>query len=117
MEKKRNMNGSLFSCVISGIEDNFGQLQESMCMLGRQLATEAAVCVLAADGADRHQRYKERCQALAWKPSRLASCYGCGAPLQTVVEATPGYVAYCKCMCLLSVSEVCCKCFIWMLQK
>lgn len=60
--------------------------------LGRQLATEAAARVLAPEDADRRRRRKEKRRALARKPSGLASCYGCGAPLQTAEEAAPGYV-------------------------
>lgn len=60
--------------------------------LGRQLATEAAARVLALEDADRRRRRKEKRRALARKPSGLASCYGCGAPLQTAEEAAPGYV-------------------------
>jgi nitric-oxide synthase len=60
--------------------------------LGRQLATEAAARVLAPDDADRRRRRKEKRRALSRKPSGLASCYGCGAPLQTAEEAAPGYV-------------------------
>ncbi|PUZ73644.1 hypothetical protein GQ55_1G004000 [Panicum hallii var. hallii] len=60
--------------------------------LGRQLATEAAARVLAPDDAERRRRRKEKRRALARKPSGLASCYGCGAPLQTAEDAAPGYV-------------------------
>ncbi|KAK8461255.1 hypothetical protein SEVIR_1G003900v4 [Setaria viridis] len=60
--------------------------------LGRQLATEAAASVLAPEDAERRRRRKEKRRALARKPSGLASCYGCGAPLQTVEEGAPGYV-------------------------
>ncbi|KAJ1277448.1 hypothetical protein BS78_04G004700 [Paspalum vaginatum] len=60
--------------------------------LGRQLAAEAAARVLAPEDADRRRRRKEKRRALARKPSGLASCYGCGAPLQTAEEAAPGYV-------------------------
>ncbi|PAN03537.1 hypothetical protein PAHAL_1G003800 [Panicum hallii] len=62
------------------------------CFLGRQLATEAAARVLAPDDAERRRRRKEKRRALARKPSGLASCYGCGAPLQTAEDAAPGYV-------------------------
>ncbi|RLN07327.1 putative nitric oxide synthase isoform X2 [Panicum miliaceum] len=60
--------------------------------LGRQVATEATARVLAPDDAERRRRRKERRRALARKPSGLASCYGCGAPLQTAEDAAPGYV-------------------------
>ncbi|CAN6247561.1 unnamed protein product [Urochloa humidicola] len=60
--------------------------------LGRQVATEAAARVLAPDDADRRRRRKEKRRALARKPSGLASCYGCGAPLHTAEEDAPGYV-------------------------
>ncbi|CAM0153136.1 unnamed protein product [Urochloa decumbens] len=60
--------------------------------LGRQVATEAAARVLAPDDADRRLRRKEKRRALAKKPSGLASCYGCGAPLHTAEEGAPGYV-------------------------
>ncbi|RLM79456.1 putative nitric oxide synthase isoform X2 [Panicum miliaceum] len=60
--------------------------------LGRQLATETAARVLAPDDAERRRRRKEKRRALARKPSGLASCYGCGAPLQTAEDAAPGYV-------------------------
>lgn len=48
--------------------------------------------MLAPEDADRRRRRKEKRRALARKPSGLASCYGCGAPLQTAEEAAPGYV-------------------------
>ncbi|CAL4890556.1 unnamed protein product [Urochloa decumbens] len=60
--------------------------------LGRQVSTEAAARVLAPDDADRRRRRKEKRRALARKPSGLASCYGCGAPLHTAEEGAPGYV-------------------------
>ncbi|KAG2647920.1 putative nitric oxide synthase [Panicum virgatum] len=60
--------------------------------LGRQVAAEAAARVLAPDDAERRQRRKDKRRALARKPSGLASCYGCGAPLHTAEEAAPGYV-------------------------
>ncbi|KAL6848477.1 hypothetical protein ACP4OV_021771 [Aristida adscensionis] len=60
--------------------------------IGRQLAAEAAARVLAPEDAERRRRRKERRRALARKPSGLASCYGCGAPLQTTEEGAPGYV-------------------------
>uniref|UniRef100_A0A0D9VB46 NOA1/YqeH-like C-terminal domain-containing protein n=1 Tax=Leersia perrieri TaxID=77586 RepID=A0A0D9VB46_9ORYZ len=59
--------------------------------LGSQLAAEAAARVLAPEDAERRRRRREKRQALARKPSG-ASCYGCGAPLQTAEEAAPGYV-------------------------
>ena len=40
------------------------------------------------------QILKEKRQALAWKPSGLASCY---SPMQTAKETAPGYDACCKC--------------------
>ena len=49
--------------------------------LGRQLATEAVARVLTLEDADKCHRRKEKRRALAWKPSDLASCYGCGASL------------------------------------
>jgi nitric-oxide synthase, plant len=61
--------------------------------IGRQLATEAAARVLAAQHAETRRRRKDKRQALATKqPSGLASCYGCGAPLQTEEDGAPGYV-------------------------
>jgi len=39
---------------------------------------------------------KEKCRALARKPSGLTSFYGCGASMQTVEEAAPRYNASCK---------------------
>ncbi|KAL6629682.1 hypothetical protein ACP70R_029447 [Stipagrostis hirtigluma subsp. patula] len=60
--------------------------------IGRQLAAEAAARVLAPEDAERRRRRKEKRRALARKPSGLASCYGCGAPLQTAEEGAPGYV-------------------------
>ncbi|XP_062217909.1 putative nitric oxide synthase [Phragmites australis] len=60
--------------------------------IGRQLAAEAAARVLAPEDAERRRRRKEKRRALAQKPSGLASCYGCGAPLQTAEEGAPGYV-------------------------
>ncbi|GJM89961.1 hypothetical protein PR202_ga06193 [Eleusine coracana subsp. coracana] len=60
--------------------------------IGRQLAAEAAARVLAPEEAERRRLRKEKRRALARKPSGLASCYGCGAPLQTEEDGAPGYV-------------------------
>ncbi|TVU33732.1 hypothetical protein EJB05_25565, partial [Eragrostis curvula] len=60
--------------------------------IGRQLVNEAAARVLAPEDAERRRRRKEKRQVLARKPSGLASCYGCGAPLQTTEDGAPGYV-------------------------
>ena len=84
-----------------------------------QLATEGATRVLAPNDANRRCQRKEKCQALTYKPSGLASCYGYDAPMQMVEEAALGYNA-CVQACISNVSdtlEVCCKCFIWKLQK
>ncbi|KAG8057841.1 hypothetical protein GUJ93_ZPchr0002g25877 [Zizania palustris] len=60
--------------------------------LGTQLAAAAAATVLAQEDAERRRRRQEKRQALARKPTGTSCCYGCGAPLQTAVEAAPGYV-------------------------
>jgi hypothetical protein len=52
----------------------------------RQLATEVIVRVLAPDDTDRRRQLKEKRRALARKPFGLASCYGCGAPMQMSEE-------------------------------
>ena len=57
---------------------------------------EVAARVLTHDDADRRCRRKEKSRALAQKPFGLASCYGCGAPMQMVEEAALGYDACCK---------------------
>jgi hypothetical protein len=57
---------------------------------------------------------------LLFRVSGIASCYGYGDPMQTAEKAAPGYDACCKCYnSNVSVEpvEVCCKWFIWMLQK
>jgi DNA-directed RNA polymerase subunit RPC12/RpoP len=75
--------------------------------------------VLTAYDADKHRQRKDKRQALAHKPFDLASCYGCGASLQTVEEAASGYVACSNCMFQVfsDVSEACYKFFVQMLQK
>ncbi|KAL5196412.1 hypothetical protein ABZP36_008397 [Zizania latifolia] len=60
--------------------------------LGSQLAAAAAASVLSQEDAERRRRRQEKRQALARKPTGTACCYGCGAPLQTAVDAAPGYV-------------------------
>jgi hypothetical protein len=46
--------------------------------------------------ADSRCQRKEKHRALMWKSSGLASCYDCGAPMQTVEDAAPKYDACCK---------------------
>jgi nitric-oxide synthase len=66
--------------------------------LGRQLAATAAAGARVRAGvpeedAEKRRRRKEKRKALAKKtPSGVACCYGCGAPLHTGEEGSPGYV-------------------------
>jgi hypothetical protein len=59
--------------------------------LRHAVAANCGCCV--TDDADRRRQRKEKCRALARKPSSLTSCYGCCAPMQMAKEATPGYDA------------------------
>ena len=61
-----------------------------------------------------NHRHKEKHWSLSQKPSGLASYYGYSALLQTAVEAAPGMLQL-YFLSVLDVSEVCCKCFVWML--
>uniref|UniRef100_A0ACD5ZAR7 Uncharacterized protein n=1 Tax=Avena sativa TaxID=4498 RepID=A0ACD5ZAR7_AVESA len=64
--------------------------------LGRQLAAAAAAGARVRapeEDAEKRRRRKEKRKALAKKtPSGVACCYGCGAPLHTGEEGSPGYV-------------------------
>uniref|UniRef100_M8B799 Uncharacterized protein n=1 Tax=Aegilops tauschii TaxID=37682 RepID=M8B799_AEGTA len=64
--------------------------------LGRQLAAAAAAGARTRtpeEDAERRRRRKEKRRALAKKmPSGVACCYGCGAPLHTGEEGSPGHV-------------------------
>ncbi|XP_047080755.1 putative nitric oxide synthase [Lolium rigidum] len=64
--------------------------------LGRQLAAAAAAGARVRapeEDAEKRRRRKEKRKALAKKsPSGVSCCYGCGAPLHTGEEGSPGYV-------------------------
>jgi nitric-oxide synthase len=66
--------------------------------MGRQLAAASAAGVRVRAGVPEEDAEKRRCRkekrkALAKKtPSGVACCYGCGAPLHTGEDGSPGYV-------------------------